>query len=227
MVAVNGNTPKITLYTNHGCPYAHRAHITIKELGLPYEEVIIHLSKPRDPWYLDINPIITESIIVSQFLADAYPSHLLPPTGSEESALKRARIKFFTDTWNTKVGSYWFKIATQNSEEEKEKLAKEMVSVVEKEIDPLLKDAAPFFGGSSKLTLAKAITAPFIIRIIAFVKRAVLPKSIADGLNGLPNFSKWAAGVVKQDSVTYIWDEDRIVEQSVKKFAQVKAQAKA
>jgi glutathione S-transferase len=57
MAAVNGNAPKITLYTNHGCPYAHRAHIVIKELGLPYEEVIIDLSKPRDPSYLEINPV--------------------------------------------------------------------------------------------------------------------------------------------------------------------------
>jgi glutathione S-transferase len=47
MAAVNGNAPKITLYTNHGCPYAHRAHIVVKELGLSYEEVIIDLTKPR------------------------------------------------------------------------------------------------------------------------------------------------------------------------------------
>lgn len=48
---------KITLYTNHGCPWAHRAHIVIKELGLQYEEVIIDLNTPREPWYLEINPV--------------------------------------------------------------------------------------------------------------------------------------------------------------------------
>lgn len=53
----NGIPPKIIFYTNHGCPYAHRAHITIKELGLPYEEVIIDLNTPRPQWYLDINPV--------------------------------------------------------------------------------------------------------------------------------------------------------------------------
>jgi glutathione S-transferase len=26
-------------------------------LGLPYEEVIIDLGKPREPWYLEINPV--------------------------------------------------------------------------------------------------------------------------------------------------------------------------
>jgi glutaredoxin len=50
------DTPKIILYTNHACPWAHRAHIVLKELGLQYEEVIIDLSKPREPWYLEVNP---------------------------------------------------------------------------------------------------------------------------------------------------------------------------
>lgn len=63
---VNGNTsggvdssvaPKIMLYTNHGCPYAHRAHIALNELGLPFEETLIDLDKPRDPWYLKVNPV--------------------------------------------------------------------------------------------------------------------------------------------------------------------------
>lgn len=49
--------PKIILYTNHGCPWAHRAHIALKESGLEYEEVIIDLSVPREQWYLDINPV--------------------------------------------------------------------------------------------------------------------------------------------------------------------------
>ena len=52
-----GIQPKITLYTNHRCPWAHRAHIAIKELGLEYEEVIIDLDTPREPWYLEINPV--------------------------------------------------------------------------------------------------------------------------------------------------------------------------
>lgn len=49
--------PQIILYTNHRCPYAHRAHIALEELGLPFEEVIIDLTKPREPWYLKINPV--------------------------------------------------------------------------------------------------------------------------------------------------------------------------
>jgi len=57
MAQTNGTAPSITLYTNHRCPWAHRAHIVLKELGLDYKEVIIDLDKPREPWYLEINPV--------------------------------------------------------------------------------------------------------------------------------------------------------------------------
>jgi len=160
----------------------------LKELGLDYKEVIIDLQTPREPWYLKINPvgfpissptpnplltsrqrgvvpaidfngeIITESGIIAQFLADAYPSHVLPAAGTVEGALTRARIHFFVDTWFSKAGSYWFQILRQESEEGKEKLGKEFVGIVEKEVEPLLKDAGPFFGGSSKITLAEVRT---------------------------------------------------------------------
>lgn len=39
--------------------------------------------------------------------------------------------------------------------EEKEKIAQDTVNAVEKEIEPLLKDAGPFFGGKSQMTMAE------------------------------------------------------------------------
>lgn len=110
-------TPEITLYTNHACPWAHRAHIALEELGLPFDEVLIDLNTPRPQWYLDINPrglvpaikysvpgimdeeIIYESGVVAQFLCDSFPGPLLPASKeSPTSALRRARIGFFVDT---------------------------------------------------------------------------------------------------------------------------------
>lgn len=41
--------------------------------------------------------------------------------------------------------------------EDKEVEVKKLVDVVVKELEPLLQDASPFFGGSSKLTLAEVI----------------------------------------------------------------------
>jgi len=243
MATTNGATPKIILYTNHRCPWAHRAHITLKEIGLPYEEVIIDLDRPRDPWYLEVNPrglvpsikysngsvkdeIITESGIVSQFLADAHPSHLVPATTDPAGALKRARINFFVDTWFSKIGSFQYKILLEESEEKKEELVKEFLDLVKKEIEPLLKDASPFFGGSEKLTLAEALTAPFALRSDSLAKSGALPASVKKGLDGLPNYSKWAAAVIAQDSVTYIYDEDAVVKGTVARIAKLKGTAK-
>lgn len=39
--------------------------------------------------------------------------------------------------------------------EEKEKLGADMFEAVKKEIEPLLEDAAPFFGGSKTITFAE------------------------------------------------------------------------
>ena len=170
--------------------------------------------------------IITESGIVSQFLADAYPSHLLPASNTVEGALTRARINFFVDTWFSKVGSYWFQLLMKDTDEEKESLAKEFASKVGSEIEPLLADAAPFFGGSGKITLAEALTAPFILRVYSLGNNGLLPKSLIDEFEKLPNFSKWAAQVMKHESVTYVWDEKVVIPAMKKKVQSMKSQAK-
>jgi len=234
---------KITLYTNHGCPYAHRAHIALEELDLPFEEVIIDLDRPRDSWYLEINPrglvpalkfsdgtlkdeIITESAIVAQFLADKFPSHVLPASDSSPTAaLDRARINFFIDTWNTKIGSFMFAIFRATSDEEKEAKSKEWVAAIGKEIEPLLKTANPFFGGSKDLTLAEINIAPFLLRIYALSSRDLLPKSVKAGLDRLPNFSKWVQATVSKPSVLSIWDEEKVVERTASRIQKLKAQA--
>jgi glutathione S-transferase len=105
------------------------------------------------------NEIITESAIVAQFLCDSKPSHLLPASNSSpEAALFRARLNFFVDTWNTKIGSYMFSMFRAESNEEKEAKSKEWVATVQREIEPLLNTANPFFGGSKELTLAEVLT---------------------------------------------------------------------
>jgi glutathione S-transferase len=163
----SNKAPKVTLYTNYGCPWAHRAQVALHELNLPFETEIIDLSVPRTPEYLAINPrglvpslnyngnIITESAIVTQFLADAHPSHLLKASTDEGGPLQRARIGFFVDTYFSKINSLYFAAAKLESGAEKEEAGAKYVDGVVKEIEPLLADAAPYFGGSSKLTLAE------------------------------------------------------------------------
>ncbi|KAK3706631.1 hypothetical protein LTR37_012640 [Vermiconidia calcicola] len=240
--------PKIHLYTNHRCPYAHRAHIALSELGLPYEETIIDLDTPRPQWYLDINPrglvpsikytvpgieneeIIYESGIVAQFLCDSFPSPLLPSTREDPTApLRRARVNFFIDTWNSKLSSSQMGVMKAPSAEKDDKV-KEWVATIEKEIEPLLantSDKAPFFGGSTELTFAEVIVAPFLVRSFAFAKQGkYVPSSFMKMVEGLPNFSRWSKAVSEHPSVTKIYNEKESTEGFAKKYGKMMEEVK-
>lgn len=238
--------PKITLYTNHACPYAHRAHIALAELNLPYSEVIIDLNTPRPQWYLDLNPrglvptiaysvpgllddeIITESAVVAQFLADAFPGAFLPASKeSPTSALQRARINFFADAWSSKVGSNLFPLFMASDAAAKDEIVTKIVAAVEKEIEPLLKNAAPFFNGSQELTLAEALIAPFLVRLYdASEDGELAPRTLAEKLDALPNFAKWAKAVRARPSVTGIYDAQSILQRTKERLAKMAADKK-
>lgn len=110
------------------------------------------------------------------------------------------------------------------SGEEQEAKANETLAAIEKEIEPLLKDAGPFFGGREKMTLAEAIVAPFLLRFYALSAAGLLPKSLKEGIQKLPNTGKWAEHVLKQESVLYIWNEEAVVERTGKRIAKMKEQ---
>ncbi|KAF2628785.1 hypothetical protein BU25DRAFT_439277 [Macroventuria anomochaeta] len=148
------------------------------------------------------NQILTEPGVVARFFADAYTSHLVPATGTADAALVRERINSF------------------------EELVKEILDKVGKEIEPLLKDAPPLFGGSSKVTLAEALTAPFNLRVYSFSKNGLLPKSVVEGFERLPKFDKWAKKVIQEESVTYVWNEAEVIPATKKKIENLKAAAR-
>jgi len=235
-MAIDNEPPKIKLYTNHRCPWAHRVHIALSELNVPFEEEIIDLDTPRTAAYLKVNPrglvpaisyngeIMVESGIISLFLADAHPSHLLPPPSSVDGALFRAHVNFFVDTFFSKVQPLVFKMYRATSDADKESTANDYVDAIAKELDPLLVDAAPFFGGHDQLTLAEVLTGSFDIRLVTQVKHGFLPSVIAEKLpKKAPHFWKWVNAVAEHPSVTNIYDEQKQVEQMRKRFEKMKA----
>ncbi|KAJ0159005.1 Glutathione S-transferase [Colletotrichum tanaceti] len=228
--------PKIKLYTNHGCPWAHRAHIALAELGLPFEEEIIDLSVPRTPEYLGINPrglvpsisydgeIVTESAIVAQFLADAHPSHLAPVAGSKDAALRRARIAFFVDAYFGKANALLFRMQLAKSDAEVAEGAATFVDIIAKEVEPLLGNAAPYFDGSDKVTMAEVLAGSFTLRLFSFAKYGLVPKTILSSLEErAPAFYKWAQVVNATPSVNGIYKEQDVVEQTRAKISSMKA----
>ncbi|KAJ5713029.1 uncharacterized protein N7483_010210 [Penicillium malachiteum] len=231
------SAPKIILYTSRLCPWAHRAHIALNELGLEYEEVTIDLNTPREPWYLEVNPrglvpslsyngnVITESGIVAQFLSDAHPSTLLPPSGPAENALFRARVAFFVDAYFSKVQPHFTASLRSASEEERDAHGEAFVAAVVKEIEPLLADTdgkGPFFGGNEKITLAEVQTGSFLIRVLGFTKpehgliSAKLPALLEAQA---PRFKRWAEATVAEESVNFIFDLKVIADRTRSRYA--------
>jgi glutathione S-transferase len=227
-------SPKIIFYTNPTCPWAHRGYIALKELGLPYEEIVIDLETPREPWYLEVNPrglvpalsyngeIIVESGIVARFLADAHPSHLFPPSGPVDNALYRARVDFFVDAFFSKVFSHVFAGVRAASAEERDEAAVTLVDSLAKEIEPLLEDGkGPFFGGSEKLTLVEVLTGSFLLRLYSWAKPeyGLLSAKIPQLLEKVPKTKRWIEATVQHESVTFIYDEALVASRTKKRFA--------
>lgn len=101
--------------------------------------------------------ILYESAVVATFLADAFP-HLTfyPASSGSGGAMQRARAGFFVDTFMGKVNSLSMGVLKAGSGgEEQEKLGRELVGVVEREIEGLLDGAAPFWGGKGELGLVE------------------------------------------------------------------------
>ncbi|KAK3342112.1 thioredoxin-like protein [Lasiosphaeria hispida] len=226
---------KLILYTNHGCPWAHRAHIALAEIGVPFEEVTIDLSVPRTPEYLAINPrglvpalsyngeIIIESAIVANFLSNRFPSHLLPTSNSEGGALQRARVDIFVDAFISKFQSPLFKLFAAKTEEETTPIVESAVAAVVKEIEPLLASAAPYFGGSDKLTQAEVLTGSFAIRLLSNTKHGIYPASLLESLKTqAPNFAKWAEVVAAHPSVSAIYDESVVIPNTKARIAKIR-----
>ncbi|KAJ1559937.1 hypothetical protein HK096_010612, partial [Nowakowskiella sp. JEL0078] len=100
---------KFTFYTSANCPYAQRAAITLSEIGASFEKVEIDLKNKPD-WYHTVNPelkvpalkvgesdILTESLVISEYLAESYPDSDLTSTSALERAHSRWFITYFAD----------------------------------------------------------------------------------------------------------------------------------
>jgi glutathione S-transferase len=53
----------------------------------------------------------------------------------------------------------------------------------------------------------------------------VLPTSVKDDLEKLPNVSKWAKAVISEPSVLKIWDEKAVIDNTVARVEKMKAAA--
>ena len=73
--------------------------------------------------------------------------------------------------------------------------------------------------------MCQVLTAPFLLRLHAFHTVGLLPKSVNDQLDELPNYSKWARATISQESVQYLWDEKDIMEKTKARREKLRAES--
>ncbi|KAJ7484163.1 glutathione S-transferase [Mycena latifolia] len=117
----------ITLYTSKICPFAHRSEIALAEAKAGFTRFEIDLHNKPDWYASQVNPAskvptlayggpqvppeqpspesdkIVESLIVVEFVADAFPESKIMPTDPVE----RAKARFFIDLVSTKFVPAW------------------------------------------------------------------------------------------------------------------------
>ncbi|KAH6698507.1 thioredoxin-like protein [Leptodontidium sp. MPI-SDFR-AT-0119] len=228
-----------TLYTNGGT-WAVRVHILCRELGIEFEEVRIDLNAPRPEWYLKINPlgkvptitfgneIMRESGVIVQYLSDLYPSHLVKKSDEEGGPLQRAKYKFFVDLYIEHIYPLTVKSYMAEAGEGKKAVAEKIIAAIQKWFEPLLVDANPFYGASSRITLAEVSLGGLVSRLLGLPAKEILYPGLPQMLQEqTPNFWRWSSAVFEHPSVSEFWDADWFAEIVRRKGPQKKAEAAA
>ncbi|KAK7691770.1 hypothetical protein QCA50_005172 [Cerrena zonata] len=151
------------------CPYVQRTWIALEERGIPYQYKEVNPYK-KEKHFLDINPkglvpaieyqgkALYESLILTEFLEDAYPStkpNLLPA-----DPYTRAYVRIWIDHINKQIVPNFMRVV-QAQEEDKQKAA--LADFVKGLTTLTEKIKGPYFLGE-EFSLVDVAIAPWVVR---------------------------------------------------------------
>nr|XP_012229689.1 PREDICTED: pyrimidodiazepine synthase-like [Linepithema humile] len=144
---------KIRLYSMRFCPYAQRIHLVLDAKRIPYDTVYVNLTVKPD-WLIEKNPsnkvpcielengdILYESLIIADYLDDAYPEDKLYPSNS----LAKAKDKLLIERFNAVIATMHKGFVQETFDQEVYSEALANLEIFDRE---LAKKGTPFFGGS-------------------------------------------------------------------------------
>lgn len=164
--------PKLTLYrdTNGWCPFCERVWLSLREKGIPYDEVLINLyDKPK--WYKEMVPtnlvpavkfkdsgdVVWESEVIMRRLDEEYPD-TRPMFGDEEKVFLANNI-----TGRLMNASFGLAYRSQNMTQEEISEKRAGLAAALDELDRHLAKEGPFLAGD-QLTAADAMAVPMLER---------------------------------------------------------------
>ncbi|CAO3636974.1 unnamed protein product [Cunninghamella blakesleeana] len=198
---------KLTLYNNIICPYAQRVNLTLKELGVEYEEVYIDLANKPD-WYVKVNPelkvpalkvddhpSIAESLVLIELLNDLYPEKELLPN----DPIKKAQGRFAIEFYSSKIlPNLYGHIRNPNDKETYDNAINEAF----KRFNELLLEQSsegPYFFGN-KFSLVDIAIAPFQLRFDALNAATHEEGFQYSTIKSSPRLANYLESIVKRQS---------------------------
>ncbi|KAH0949999.1 hypothetical protein HN011_010621 [Eciton burchellii] len=147
---------KIRLYSMRICPYAQKIHLVLDAKQIPYNVIYVNLiSKPK--WFIEKNPtgkvpcielkpgeILKESLIIADYLDEAYPEIKLYPNNLWAKAKDKLLINQFNE-----IEAIVYKLLLEMSESvSQQEMFNKFLSGLDMYERELEKRNTTFFGGS-------------------------------------------------------------------------------
>ncbi len=208
---MENHEPTLHLISFDICPYAERSRIVLEEKELPYKLTMIDLSNKPD-WFLDISPrgkvpvllvddkAIFESMVINEFLDEAFEGASLLSDDVVDRAIARSWIVYANDVLLTAYSRVWY--SKKDDTEKLERGKKDVVTAltaIEKHLAS--REEGPYFLADT-FGLVDAVYAPVITRLKAS------RKVFGDFDKGFELWEKYAKLVLGEDSVQAAQAED-------------------
>ncbi|KAJ1664975.1 hypothetical protein IW140_002774 [Coemansia sp. RSA 1813] len=221
---------RYTLYSNALCPYAQRALRAFKASGVAHRVVEIDLQN-KPSWYGQVNPqlkvpalqtpdgtILIESLVIAEFVADAFPQAKLLP----QDATERAQLRLFIELFGSRFNPFIYRtLMTANADDQKVHIEALLSALREasKELEKQWKrpsgNGGPFWSagkfGFAEIALASFVNLLVVLRHYRGVEVPDTQKYAA--------FNRWRDAFTKDPLFTEInADHDALIA-AYKKFA--------
>lgn len=193
------------------CPYVQRTHITLNELGLPYDVTEV-TGMPKPDWYLKINPrgkvpairvptadyaVIYESAICNEFLCDYATFRQQKQTLMPMDPFMRARIRLLNDHCDNVFSKTQFTFLMNKDEEKHFECMNQMEEALRMYEDALVESKGPYLLGED-FTIADLHLLPFIQRLTITLKHW---KEYELPTDKFPKLVEWVQSCLERDSV--------------------------
>jgi len=200
-VAKHLDPQELVFYSGWFCPFVQRSWITLEERGIPYQYKEVNPYK-KEPHFLAINPkglvpaveykgkALYESLVICEFLEDAYPSHtphLLP-----EDPYDRAIARIWIDFVGKSFLPAFFRLLQSQEKEKQDEARKDLYAALGQLSS---KRKGPYFFGND-FTLVDVAIAPWAARDYILVENRNYKRE--DVENG---WKDWAEALEARDSV--------------------------